>query len=515
MRRKLGKYLCSLLVTMSIVFGMLSGLIPGTSLTAYAAETTITWSQSELQSINYLFNGGSKTIDGVTLKAIEGEVHVGFIDDGFQFMGYADANSFQFSTTLGNFTKIEITRSGYANYIQGSGWVAGSVDTWTGNASSVNFGEYINGVTSITFTIELATVAVTGVSLNKETSTLTVGDTETLTATVSPDGATDKTVTWSSSDTDVATVENGVVTAVGSGTANITVTTTDGSKTASCAVTVNAAVVTSTVSLNANGGTINSGNITEYTEGTGATLPTDVTRDGYTFGGWYDNADLSGEPVTAISADATGDKEYWAKWIGDDNTVDESQPISEPDTPSDDSDSVVEPQPIDSADTDTPSVVPAETPVYTNTSGSGSSWTLGSSGTLEFRFSRSVNDADTINHFAGIKVDGTVVDPVNYTYNAGSVIINLNSGYLQTLAAGEHTLTAMFDDGEDVTIGFTIAAAVQEATPTPAATNTTVPSTGEGASMTAMFGILMILGSGILFAVSIKTSKHKFRKSKI
>ncbi len=85
------------------------------------------------------------------------------------------------------------------------------------------------------------TVDVTGVSLNKTTATLTVGDTETLTATVSPDDATDKTVTWLSSDTAVATVENGVVTAVGSGSANITVTTTDGSKMASCAVTVNAA----------------------------------------------------------------------------------------------------------------------------------------------------------------------------------------------------------------------------------------------------------------------------------
>ena len=165
------------------------------------------------------------------------------------------------------------------------------------------------------------TVDVTGVSLNKTTTTLTVGDTETLTATVSPDDASEKSVTWSSDDTSVATVENGVVTAVGSGTANITVTTTDGSKTASCAVTVNAAIVTSAVTLNANGGTINSGNITEYTEGTGAALPTDVTKDGHQFGGWYDNAGLTGNPVTAISTSDTGDKEYWAKWIANPSSV--------------------------------------------------------------------------------------------------------------------------------------------------------------------------------------------------
>ena len=69
-----------------------------------------------------------------------------------------------------------------------------------------------------------------------------------------------------------------------------------------------------TVTLNTNGGTINSGDVTSYTYGTGATLPTDVTHSGYTFGGWYDNDALSGDPVTAISADATGDQTYWAKW---------------------------------------------------------------------------------------------------------------------------------------------------------------------------------------------------------
>ena len=166
------------------------------------------------------------------------------------------------------------------------------------------------------------TVDVTGVSLNKTTTTLTVGDTETLTATVSPDDASDKSVTWSSDKTSVATVDpNGLVTAVGAGTANITVTTTDGSKTASCAVTVNAATVKSSVTLNVNGGTINSGNITEYTEGTGATLPTDVTKDGHQFGGWYDNDGLTGSPVTAISVSDTGNKEYWAKWTENPSSV--------------------------------------------------------------------------------------------------------------------------------------------------------------------------------------------------
>ena len=68
------------------------------------------------------------------------------------------------------------------------------------------------------------------------------------------------------------------------------------------------------VTLNANGGTINSGDVTGYVYGVGAKLPTDVTREGYTFGGWYDNAALTGSRVTVITGTDTGDKTYWAKW---------------------------------------------------------------------------------------------------------------------------------------------------------------------------------------------------------
>ncbi len=68
------------------------------------------------------------------------------------------------------------------------------------------------------------------------------------------------------------------------------------------------------VTLNTNGGTINSGNVTSYTYGVGATLPTDVTRTGYTFKGWYGNENLTGSPVTAIGGTEAGNKEYWAKW---------------------------------------------------------------------------------------------------------------------------------------------------------------------------------------------------------
>ena len=79
-------------------------------------------------------------------------------------------------------------------------------------------------------------------------------------------------------------------------------------------LTVQWTAPTYTVTLNAGDGTINSGNVTSYTYGVGATLPTDVTRTGYTFKGWYDNESLTGSPVTAIGDTETGNKEYWAKW---------------------------------------------------------------------------------------------------------------------------------------------------------------------------------------------------------
>ena len=87
-----------------------------------------------------------------------------------------------------------------------------------------------------TVTVKKKVVPVESVTLNKTALTLSEGDSETLTATVNPDNATDTTVTWSSSKTSVATVDNGKITAIAEGTA--TITAKAGEKTASCTVTV-------------------------------------------------------------------------------------------------------------------------------------------------------------------------------------------------------------------------------------------------------------------------------------
>ena len=81
-------------------------------------------------------------------------------------------------------------------------------------------------------------------------------------------------------------------------------------------LTVKWTAPTYAVTLNTNGGTINNGNVTSYTYGVGAKLPTadDMTYTGHTFKGWYDNKNLTGSPVTAIGGTETGNKEYWTKW---------------------------------------------------------------------------------------------------------------------------------------------------------------------------------------------------------
>jgi len=99
----------------------------------------------------------------------------------------------------------------------------------------------LNIINNNTDTLTATNVAVTGVAINKTSDTITAGNTDTLTATISPANATNQAVTWTTSNASVATVAGGVVTAVAAGNATITVTSTDGSKTATCAVTVQAA----------------------------------------------------------------------------------------------------------------------------------------------------------------------------------------------------------------------------------------------------------------------------------
>ena len=126
--------------------------------------------------------------------------------------------------------------------------------------------------------ITVTDVAVKGVALNKTSTTIATGGTETLTLIFTPANATNKAVTWSSSNEGVATVENGVVRAVKSGTATITVTTTDGNHQATCTVTVNAA----------KGSVENPYTVAEVSKGN-ANGKNGIYVIGYIVGSWKDN----------------------------------------------------------------------------------------------------------------------------------------------------------------------------------------------------------------------------------
>ncbi len=143
--------------------------------------------------------------------------------------GSTEANTENGESTEANTENGESTE---ANTENGS-----STEANTENGESTEANTEGNSTEAITEKNEESDVEADGVSLDKESISLTKGGSETLTATITPADTTDKSLTWSSSDMGVATVSDGVVTAIGAGTATITVTTANG-KSATCEVTV-------------------------------------------------------------------------------------------------------------------------------------------------------------------------------------------------------------------------------------------------------------------------------------
>lgn len=244
-------------------------MIAGTAVQA----TTITWDAAKLTSMRTVIESTvpasqSKTSDGITVtvaKTVSSAISY-TMEFGSDIMANTQGY-FTFESSVGNISKIEINHSSFGSWDSGgTGWPSnysdydgGGTFTWSGTpAASVtltgNQGDAFASISSIVFTIEDPTVAVTGVTLSQTEAALNIGESVTLTPTVLPDNATDKTVTWTSSDATVATVSvEGVVTAVAAGTATITVTATNGTddtaddKTATCTVTVAEPTYTVTV----------------------------------------------------------------------------------------------------------------------------------------------------------------------------------------------------------------------------------------------------------------------------
>ena len=157
------------------------------------------------------------------------------------------------SFAIGQTSQLEVTYTPADTNVKNVAWSSSNESVATvsntglvtgvaqGSATITATAEAANGGTvSRTYAVTITPVAVTSVSLDTNSASVKVGKTVTLVPTISPSNATNKNVTWSSSNTNVATVSGGTVTGVAQGSATITVTTVDGSKTATCVVSVTA-----------------------------------------------------------------------------------------------------------------------------------------------------------------------------------------------------------------------------------------------------------------------------------
>lgn len=160
----------------------------------------------------------------------------------------------------------------------------------------------------------MVVTGVSGVTLDKQTASVAIGETLALNATVMPENATDRSVTWKSSAQDIAAVdENGLVTAKSAGEAVITVTTTDGGYTAACTVTVTEPEPDPTyytVSFTSAYGTQYPDQTVE--ENKTVQLPEQSNTESYAFNGWKapDDATYSAGSAYTITADT----EFVAVW---------------------------------------------------------------------------------------------------------------------------------------------------------------------------------------------------------
>ena len=150
------------------------------------------------------------------------------------------------------------------------------------------------------------------ITLNETDLKLAIGEQYQLEVSFGSDDVTDQDVIWTSSDDEVAMVDDtGNVTANGFGTATITASTENG-KSAECTVEVGSLYYK--ISYVLNGGTNAEENPATYKRKEAVTLSNPV-RKGYVFIGWYEDEELT-KKVTGIPAGETGDKVFYAKWVG-------------------------------------------------------------------------------------------------------------------------------------------------------------------------------------------------------
>ena len=149
-----------------------------------------------------------------------------------------------------------------------------------------------------------------------------------------------------------------------------------------------------------------------------------------------------------------------------------------------------------------------EKKIYKLVSGADGTWTKGNTSPLPFTFKSTVDNSETFDHFSGVKVDGKSVPEKDASGNTnwiakrgsdGSVIIELQPAYLETLSVGKHKLTASFDDGNDVTAEFTVKEKY------------TSPKTGDESNL-ALHCSLMFLSVAAMIVLLLYARKRKIEK---
>ncbi len=216
-----------------------SGVVAGTLSDEYLSSVSATYNDTTIESkpdsaVEFTLGGSS---GAWTLANSSG-----------QLLGATKVKNLAWDSGTTTWT-ISIATSGTATITNGTS----SYGILEYNTNSPRFNTYSSGQKNPEIyrksTDDADPVSVTGVSLDQTSLSIVEGKTSTLTATITPSDATNKNVTWSSSNENIATVSNGVVTAVKEGNTTITVTTADGSYTATCAVTVKAAPTLSSISI--------------------------------------------------------------------------------------------------------------------------------------------------------------------------------------------------------------------------------------------------------------------------
>ena len=230
---------------------MVLGLMPGMSLTAYAEDGETTYTITIPSTL---------TVSGSGWNATDGISATGTLASGKKLTVTASSgDEFALVNESDNTQKVGyMLATASTDTEAATSWTFDSLsDTATKKDMGIIVENYDNKpagtyTDTVTFTasVESSSVPVTSITLNKNNTTIAVGNNETLSVSaVAPDSATNKTVTWSSDKTNIATVDDdGKVTAVAAGTANITATANDGSGVkATCAVTVTVPVTSVTI----------------------------------------------------------------------------------------------------------------------------------------------------------------------------------------------------------------------------------------------------------------------------